>query len=247
MAAPIWAAPFRLKNLLKIWPIIILATALFVVRWTKGAAFADFYALALRPFWPGTAQKHWIESGLDIQLQSKLRLLEQDNQRLRALLSLERASGEERISAPVISRVPGGWWQQIELGKGRVDGIMNGAPVLGPGGLIGIVESATPFTSRVRLLTSPKSRIGVWVPRLKRHGILTGVGTSRPKLVFLEKDPQVRPGDLISTSPASTLLPPNVPIGVLQSFDSAASFEPSGFVQLIASPEAIDWVQIQVR
>ena len=110
-----------------------------------------------------------------------------------------------------------------------------------------MVESVTPVTSRVRLLTSPGSQIGVWAPRTNSHGLLVGLGTSRPQLVFIDKDPKVFPGDLVSTSPASTLLPPNVPVGVIQSLNSQSLPEPYASVQLIAAPEAIDWVQVQIR
>ncbi len=103
----------------------------------------------------------------------------------------------------------------------------------------------TPTTSRVQLLTAPGSQVGVWVSRTKRHGLLIGVGTSRPMITFLDKDPQVIPGDVVSTSPASTLVPPNLPIGVIQSVDNNALPAPSASVQLLAAPEAIDWVQVQ--
>ena len=64
---------------------------------------------------------------------------------------------------------------------------------------------------------------------------------------FLDKDIQVRPGDLVSTSPASTLLPPNLPVAVVQSLDTRAVPAPTALVQLIAPPDAIDWVQVKVR
>jgi len=57
----------------------------------------------------------------------------------------------------------------------------------------------------------------------------------------------VRPGDLVSTSPASTLLPPNLPVAVVQSLNVRAVPAPTALVQLIASPDAIDWVQVKVR
>ena len=53
------------------------------------------------------------------------------------------------------------------------------------------------------------------------------------------------PGDLVSTSPASTLLPPNLPVGVIQIVNKDHLPAPYAFVQLIASPSAIDWVQIR--
>ena len=73
------------------------------------------------------------------------------------------------------------------------------------------------------------------------------MGSSRPQLRFIEKDPNVRPGDLVSTSPASTLLPANLPVGVVQSVDERAVPAPHAVVQLIAAPEAIDWVQVRRR
>ena len=40
---------------------------------------------------------------------------------------------------------------------------------------------------------------------------------------------------------------PNVPVGVIQSVDEQAVPAPVAVVQLIAAPEAIDWVQVQTR
>jgi rod shape-determining protein MreC len=76
---------------------------------------------------------------------------------------------------------------------------------------------------------------------------LVGVGTARPQLRFIDKDVKARPGDLVSTSPASTLLPPNLPVAVIQTLDSRVVPAPEGLVQLIAAPEAVDWVQVQTR
>ena len=161
------------------------------------------------------------------------------------MLSLQKSSKLGQFSVPVISRKPNGWWQQLELGKGSIQGIKPGSAVMGPGGLIGIVQSVTPTTARVRLLTAPGSQLGVWVIRTKRHGILLGMGTNRPQLTFLNKDTKVKKGDVVSTSPASTLLPPNLPVGVIQSVDHEALPAPYANVQLLAAPEAIDWVQVQ--
>ena len=113
--------------------------------------------------------------------------------------------------------------------------------------MLGRIQSVTPATARVQLLTAPGSRVGVWIPRTKRHGLLVGVGTSRPQLEFLDKNPYAVPGDLVSISPASTLLPASLPVGVIQKVDDRAVPAPRAAVQLIAAPEAIDWVQVQIR
>ena len=223
---------------------LLLVLSLALVRWSKGAMFVETYSLLSRPFWPGTAQKEWLQDGQDLEQKITLSLLAKDNQRLRELLSLRNYSEANQISAAVISRHPNGWWQQVEINKGTKDEIRIGNAVLGPGGLLGIIDSVSSGSSRVRLLTDPGSRIGVWVQRIQRHGMLIGMGTNRTKLIFLDKDSQAQVGDFVSTSPASTLLPPNVPIGVIKFMNNDAVPAPFGIIQLIAAPEAIDWVQV---
>ena len=234
-----------LRVVLQAWPWGLLLLALVGVRLSKGAGFSDAYALVSRPFWPGSAQAEWIRSAQGLDDQSRLRQLEVDNRRLRGLLELQGRGGQE-VAAPVISRQAGGWWQQLVIGGGELQGIRPGLPVLAPGGLLGRVASVTPTTATVALLTDPGSRVGVWVGRTQRHGLLTGIGTSRPVLRFLEKDPGVRPGDVVVTSPASTLVPPNLTVGVIQSVDDRAVPATEAVVQLSAPVEAVDWVQVRL-
>lgn len=235
-----------LRKVAEAWPWWLLLLALVGVRLSKGAGFADAYALLSRPFWPGSAQSEWLRSAQQLEQQASLQQLARDNQRLRGLLALDRGAGA-RVSAPVISREEGGWWQQLELGKGSLDGVKAGDPVLAPGGLIGRVSSVTPSTARVQLLTDSGSRLGVWVARVQRHGLLVGQGTARPRLQFLEKDTGVRPGDVITTSPASTLVPPNLLVGVVQSVNENLAPAPDAAVQLSAPVDAVDWVQVVTR
>ena len=233
----------RFLRLLAIY--FLLPSVFLLIRFSKGVFLSDVYALVIRPFWPGSAQREWIQQGVNVENQARIQLLEDDNERLRSLLSIKKASSSSRISAAVISRSPKGWWHQLEIGKGAMQGITSGAAVLGPGGLLGIIETVTPITARVRLLTAPSSQIGVWISRTKQHSMLIGNGSNRPGLTFLDKGVKVQLGDLVSTSPASTLLPPNIPIGVIKSLNLNSVPSPTAIVELIASPEAIDWVQIQ--
>jgi rod shape-determining protein MreC len=122
-----------------------------------------------------------------------------------------------------------------------------GQAVLAPGGLIGLVSSATPTTAQVTLLTDPASRVGVWVARTRHHGLLSGLGSGRPVVRFLEKDPGVVAGDVVTTSPASTLVPPDLPVGVIQSVDVTADPAPEAVIQLAAPVGSVDWVQVLAR
>lgn len=238
---------FRLsprRLLLSGWPWMSLALLLLAVRLSKGAGLSDLYALVSRPFWPGTAQAEWLRAAQRLDQQSRLQSLEADNQRLRRLLGLQQAAGP-LLAAPVIARPASGWWQQLLLGRGAWQGVSSGAVVIAPGGLLGRVVAVTPSTATVQLLTDPGSRIGVWVARTGEHGLLLGTGTARPVLRFLDRDARVRPGDLVTTSPASTLVPPSLTVGVVQNLDEQAMPAPEALVQLSAPVAAVDWVQVR--
>ena len=71
-----------------------------------------------------------------------------------------------------------------------------------------------------------------------------GSANDYPKLIFYTKDVDVKVGDFVSSSPASTLLPPNIPIGIIQSVDAKLKSKKTVNVLLIGKPQAIDWVQI---
>ena len=156
MAPSLLPGNSRWRGLGQTTPWLLLMAGLVIVRLSKGAGFADAYALLSSPFWPGSAQREWITAATDLEQKSRLTLLERDNERLRGLLALQQdGAADGVVSAAVISRRPRGWWQQLDLGKGGVHGIAVNDAALGPGGLLGRVSSTTPATARVKLLTAP--------------------------------------------------------------------------------------------
>jgi len=225
---------------------IFLGIFLFLVfvRISKGSLYKDFFYIISRPFWPGQFQKEVILKSIDQESLIKLNLLKKDNTRLREILSLQESSNNENISAAVISRKTGGWWRQIILNKGSKDGVEIGNIVIGPGGLLGRVKNTSLFTSSVTLITSPESKLGVWVDRIQINGLLVGLGDDYPSLILYSKDADIKVGDFVSSSPASTLLPPNIPIGIVQSIDETLKSKKTVKISLLAKPHVIDWVQI---
>jgi len=228
----------------KNWLFFAIFLFLVFVRISKGAFYKDFYYFISKPFWPGQFQKEIILKSLEQESLIKLNLLKKDNIRLRKILSLQESSNNYNISAAVISRKTGGWWRQIILNKGSKDGVEIGSIVTGPGGLLGRVNNTSLFTSSVTLLTSPESKLGVWVDRSQTNGILVGSGDDYPSLILYSKDADIKVGDFVSSSPASSLLPPNIPIGIVQSIDKTLQSKKTAKISLLAKPNVIDWVQI---
>ena len=229
------------KNL---WFLLIFLFLIVFLRFSKSLIYRDIYYFLSKPFWPGQYQREILLESHDKELNTKLKQLEKDNLRLRSLLYLKKTTDDLKIDSSVISRNTGSWWRKIILNKGERNGVKTGDAVVGPGGLLGLIDEVSIFTSSVKLLTSPESKVGVWVQRTNIHGLLKGVGDDSPKLIFYSKDIDIKVGDLILSSPASTLLPPNIPIGIIESIDQDLRPTTIANVQLLAKPQAIDWVQI---
>ncbi len=228
----------------KNWIFFAIFLFLVFVRISKGSLYKDFYYFISKPFWPGQFQKEVILQSSEQESLIKLNLLKSDNKRLREILNLQESSNSNTISAAVISRKTGSWWRQITLNKGSKDGVEIGSCVIGPGGLLGRVSSTSFFTSSVILLTSPESKVGIWLDRIQMNGLLIGSGDSYPNLVLYSKDADIKVGDFVSSSPASTLLPPNIPIGIVKSIDKPLKAKKTAKILLLAKPQVIDWVQI---
>ena len=228
----------------KNWLLFVIFLFLVLVRISKGSIFKNFYYFISQPFWPGQFQKEVIVESLEHESLIKLNLLQKDNKRLREILKLQKSSISDNISAAVISRKTGSWWRQLILNKGSTDGVEIGSTVIGPGGLLGRVKSTSLYTSSVILLTSPESKVGVWVDRIALNGLLIGSGDDYPKLILFSKGVDLKVGDFVSSSPASTLLPPNIPVGIVQSIDETTLAKKTAKILLLAKPHAIDWVQI---
>ena len=228
----------------KNWIFFGVFLFLAFVRISKGTLYKDFYYFISRPFWPGQFQREFILKSIEQESLIKLNLLEKDNARLRKILDLQKSSNNDNISAAVISRKSGSWWRQLILNKGSKDGVEIGNTVVGPGGLLGRVNNTSLYTSTITLLTSPESKLGVWVDRIQINGLLVGSGDDFPTLILYSKDADIKVGDFVSSSPASTLLPPNIPIGIVQSVDEPIQAKKSAKILLLAKPQAIDWVQI---
>jgi rod shape-determining protein MreC len=228
----------------KNWILFVVFLFLVFVRISKGSIYKDFYYFISKPFWPGQFQKEIILNSIEQESFLKLNLIQKDNIRLRKILSLQESSNNDSVTAAVISRKTGSWWRQLILNKGTKDGVEIGSTVIGPGGLLGRVSNTSLFTSSVTLLTSPESKVGVWLDRVQINALLVGLGNNYPSLILFSKNADIKVGDFVSSSPASTLFPPNIPIGIVQSVDDSLQTKKTAKILLLAKPQVIDWVQI---
>ena len=86
----------------KNWGLFIFLLFLLIARISKGSLYKDLYFLISKPFWPAQSQREVLTKSIEQEFLIRSNQLEKDNKRLREILSLQRLSDSESISATVI-------------------------------------------------------------------------------------------------------------------------------------------------
>ena len=165
----------------------------------------------------GVLKEHLLIS--DTQLQ-QLAALEQENQRLRALLqATARVPG--RISvAELLAADLDPFRHLVVIDKGSGDGVYAGQTVLDENGIVGQVARADPLEAEVTLITDPGQAIQVVV---NRTGLRTlAVGTAdleQLSLPYITNDSDIKVGDLLVSSGLGGHYPAGYPVGTVTKFE----------------------------
>lgn len=216
----------------------------WLVRQTQGSLIYEAYRGLSQPFVGAPAAPDAPKDARTLELEQRLVELESQNQELQKLLGYVGQSSAKGQVAAVIGRSADHWWQQLTLSRGQQDGIELGAIVSGEGGLVGRVIQVTPHTSRVLLISDPTSQLGVTVSRSRNMGYIRGQSANRVIMEFFDKVPDVRPGDVISTSSYSQLFPAGLPVGIVESVNLNRSPAPEAVIELSAPISRLEWVVV---
>ncbi|MBD2137487.1 rod shape-determining protein MreC [Anabaena sp. FACHB-1237] len=234
---------------LQIGLLAILAGSVWTIRQTEGALFWEIYQGITRPLQNldlGMSPQDRTQNAIISELKTQIVDLESQNKKLKSLLSYTEKEGI--ASKPIIARVVGRstdhWWQQVILNRGKNAGIQEGYIVKTDGGLVGLVENVTMNTSRVLLVSDLKSQVGITIPRTSAKGVLHGNGSDQAILEFYEKVPNVKVGDLISTSTYSQKFTAGIPIGKIKSLDLKKLPTSIAQVELFPAIRSLDWVTV---
>jgi rod shape-determining protein MreC len=225
----------------------------WILRQTQGGMLLEVYQVVTHPLQmlqPGTTpEERWEERLKDAQfmeMQTRIQELENQNKKLQELLGYVQT--EPLSSRPVPARVVGRsadhWWQQVTINRGSNSGIQEGFIVKADGGLVGLVESVTPNTSRVLLISDLKSQVGVTITRTSAKGVLRGDSSAEAVLEFYEKVPNVKVGDLVSTSTYSQKFPSGLPVGRIKSLDVKKLPASVAKIELFPPIRSLDWVAV---
>jgi len=166
--------------------------------------------------------------------------VEQENQRLKALLALDDGKTRPVARARLIGSTSSSTRRMAYISVGAKDGIAVGMPVRSPRGLIGRVLETGAESARVLLLTDGESIVPV--RRAKDNVVAFAEGRSdgmlRLRLVNLGINPLQR-GDVFVTSGAGGLFQPGVAVAVVSDITKDGAIG-----RLLSDPAATDFVVI---
>lgn len=227
-----------------VWVSLALGIALFL-RYTEASPVYQVYEWLSRPFQPSETERSQLENAQISQLEQRITVLEKEKDQLKKLLGYVSKDAKKAIVAPVIGRSADHWWHQVTLGRGSKDGIReNDVVTTEPGVLVGLIKSVTPNSSQVLLISDSSFKAGVVVTRSRNLGLIRGNTGSKAVMQFFDKLPDVKPGDIISTSSLSQLFPVGLAVGVVESVNPDASPAPEAVINLSAPMNALEWVVV---
>ncbi len=152
-------------------------------------------------------------------MENELDNLRQENERLKELLNYaDTVEDYERVTAPVIGRSQGIWFNQFTVGAGRNQGVEEDMAVINGAGLVGRVTSVSANTCKVTAIIDSTSDVSVIVERTRDYGFVRGLleaggGDDTMELYFLPMGNDLVPGDVLVTSGADGVFPRGLSVG----------------------------------
>ena len=152
---------------------------------------------------------------------SRLKILEKENERLTALLEIDQIYGNfPKVGARIIARDMGNWFNRFTIDKGTNHGLERNMVVLGTAGLIGLIEEAGSTYSKVISLIDSSSSISAKSLRTDDIGFVRGdfelMEQGFCRMDRIDIAAQIMVGDEIITSNLGDIFPPGITIGTVR-------------------------------
>ncbi len=171
---------------------------------------------------------------------SQLHEAKLENDRLRRLLVFKDASHYPLIAARVVGKNLTLLRNTLTLNAGKLDGVLVHMPVVGDGGLVGVLSGVSDHYSVVRILYNADFRASAKSLRARVDGILAWDGENL-LLTNVAKNLDIVAGDTLITSEYSSTYPPNIRIGTVS---EVAEQQGSLFKRVLVSP-GVDFVKLE--
>ena len=142
-----------------------------------------------------------------------------DETQLRQVMALEHLPflGSLRtVAAQVTALSPSNFEADVVIDKGRSDGVLVGMPVVGNGGLVGVVTQASHTQAFVQLVSDGQTRVGVtFGTKPASYATLAGQGPGQAlSALFVSPGTPLRKGEpMVTNGLAGASFPRGIPVG----------------------------------
>ncbi len=163
----------------------------------------------------------------------------QENVRLRKLLGLRDQLATSVTAAEVLYDAADPYTRKVIIGKGMVEGVDLGSPVLDEAGVLGQVTRVHPLVSEVTLVNDRDLAIPVLNVRTGARSVAYGDPSAAGnglELRFMGSNSDVQQGDLLTTSGVDGVYPPGLPVARISRIERRAE---SAFAKIYCAPVAM--------
>jgi rod shape-determining protein MreC len=138
-----------------------------------------------------------------------------ENERLKRLLEFTDKQAPTRLLAALVVAVGASPHSHtLRIARGLEDGVVKGAAVIVPDGIVGIVAQLTASYADVQLVVSPLSAVPAITQRTRSRSTVKGTGDiSRCKLEYALRTDDLQEGDVLITAGGPGFFPPGLRIG----------------------------------
>lgn len=149
---------------------------------------------------------------------TRLRSEQLELERLRSLYELDLQYMQyQKVGARIIAKDSGDWFHVFRINKGSNDGIREDMNVIAGGGLVGIVTDVGANYATVRSIIDDSSQVSAMAQQSGDSCMVSGdlqlFKEGRLNLSYMEKDDDIKDGDMIVTSNISEKFLPGILIG----------------------------------
>lgn len=182
---------------------------------------------------------------------TRLRSEQFELERLRDLYELDQEYMQyNKVGARIIAKDSGSWFSVFRIDKGFDDGIRENMNVIAGGGLVGIVTDVGANYATVRSIIDDSSQVSAMAQQSGDSCIVSGDLTlyreGRLRLSYMEKEDDIKDGDMIVTSNISGKFLPGILIGYASDItvDYNDNLTKSGYLIPVASFDRLQEVLV---
>jgi len=165
---------------------------------------------------------------------SQWQALQQENNRLRNLLSLPHRAEFNALLAEIIYAERDVFKRRVLINKGADSNLHIGQVVMDDIGIVGQITRIYPWVSEVTLITEKDHTVPVQVLRNGLRTILFGAGdTSQLSLRYMPVSSDIQNEDVLVTSGIDGIYPPGIPVAKVVKIERDAAYP---FARVICQP-----------